>query len=114
AVHPWEKARNTMASATNQVVWCWATMWYGADSATGTLPETPRTRAHPSIAKTIAMNPYVGIANTVPDSLTPRRFMRPRTATRPMHIGTAYGPRDGNAETMFATPAATDTATVST
>ncbi len=60
------------------------------------------------------MNPYVGIANTVPDSLTPRRFTNVRTAIIPTDTPTACGASSGTAETMFATPAATETATVST
>ena len=93
---------------------CCAVMRYPADSATGVCPLNARSTAQPSIANTMAMNPYVGIANTVPDSLTPRRFTMPSTATMPMHSGTAYGPSTGNADTMFATPAATETATVNT
>ena len=66
------------------------------------------------MTNTTTMNPYVGTANTIPDSRTPRRFMTASSATKPTAIGTACGARPGNADTMLATPAATDTATVST
>jgi hypothetical protein len=64
--------------------------------------------------KITAMKPYVGMAKTVPDSLTPRRFMRASTAMNSTHISTEYGRRLRKAEVIASTPAATDTATVST
>ena len=59
---------------------------------------------------------YVGMANAVPDSRTPRRFTaassddRDRRAISTLVTGAATG----TAETMLSTPAETDTATVST
>ena len=50
----------------------------------------------------------------VPDSRVPRRFMIASSATSDTDSATACGARAGTAETMFATPAATETATVST
>ena len=67
-----------------------------------------------SIAKTQTTKPYVGIANTLPDSLIPRRLISASTATSPRDRLTAWGASEGTAETMLATPAATDTATVRT
>ena len=55
-----------------------------------------------------------GSRRRVPDSLTPRRFISASTAPAPGDSATACGASDGTAETMLATPAATDTATVST
>ena len=60
------------------------------------------------------MNPYVGNAKTVPDSLTPRRFIRASTATNASEMATACGRSTRNAEVIASTPAATDTATVRT
>jgi hypothetical protein len=62
----------------------------------------------------LTTKPYVGIANTVPDSRTPRRFTSASSAVSPIEMPTACGVSTGNADTMFATPATTDTATVST
>jgi hypothetical protein len=56
----------------------------------------------------------VGIAKNLPDSFSPRRFIIASNETSPTARITTCGARDGTAETMFATPAATDTATVST
>ena len=67
-----------------------------------------------SSSSTTVTNPYVGIANARPDSLTPRRFISASRVTRAMFSGTVAGAIRGNADTMFATPAATETATVST
>jgi hypothetical protein len=68
----------------------------------------------PSITNTQATKPYVGTAKTVPDSLTPRRFISATRTTNPSANPTVCGASCGTADTMFATPAATDTATVST
>jgi hypothetical protein len=77
-------------------------------------PERIRATPRPIIANTDTTKPYVGIANAVPDSFTPRRFARVSIVTMPRDSPTACGASTGNADTMFATPAATDTATVST
>lgn len=73
-----------------------------------------RTAPQISMANTVAMKPYVGRAKTVPDSLIPRRFITVRIATAPSETCTACGESAGNADTTLATPAATETATVST
>jgi hypothetical protein len=62
----------------------------------------------------IARNAYVGTAKSAPAWRTPRRFpasSRPMTATP---IGTVSGASAGTADVIAATPAAIDTATVST
>ena len=49
-----------------------------------------------------------------PDSRMPRRLPSIRRTTMPMAITTRYPNRDGAMEVMAATPADTETATVST
>jgi hypothetical protein len=114
AVHPDAKARSTSPTSSSPVTWCSASIPMGADSATGVSPTKVRVRPTPIMVRTHSTKPYVGIANTVPDSLVPRRFIRARPTTRATAIVTACGARLGTAETMFETPAATETATVST
>ena len=53
------------------------------------------------------------MANAVPDSRTPRRFISAMTATTSTAISVTCASRAGNAEARLATPADTDTATVS-
>ncbi len=60
------------------------------------------------------MKPYVGTAKRRPDSRTPRRFASVRRATQASESGRRYGPSEGTAEVIAKTPAATETATVST
>ena len=54
------------------------------------------------------------MAKARPDSLTPRRFMTVSTATKPSESATAWGASSGTALVIAATPATTETATVST
>ena len=56
----------------------------------------------------------MGTANAFPDSLTPRRFMTVSSTTKPTDMETACRDRSGTADVIAATPATTDTATVST
>ena len=58
--------------------------------------------------------PYVGIAKARPDSLIPRRLTVVRRTTHAIESATACGASDGTALVTAATPATTDTATVST
>ena len=67
-----------------------------------------------SITNTQTTKPYVGTANARPDSLTPRRLTSASTPTKPSERATAWGASDGTALVIAATPATTDTATVST
>ena len=53
------------------------------------------------------------MANSVLDSFTPRRLARVSRMTSPTAISTLQSLITGNAEEMAATPAATDTETVS-
>jgi hypothetical protein len=55
----------------------------------------------------------VGIANAVPDSRTPRRFISAIAATTSTASSVTCESRTGNAEARLATPALTETATVS-
>jgi hypothetical protein len=61
-----------------------------------------------------ATNAYVGTANAMPDSRTPRRFTAVSRAMNSSESSTLCGARLGTAEASASTPAATDTATVST
>ncbi len=60
------------------------------------------------------MNRYVGAANALPDSRTPRRLAAASSATRPTPICTRYSLSSGKAEMMLSVPAETETATVMT
>ena len=63
--------------------------------------------------QTVPMNTYVGTAKAVPDSRTPRRFMTAITATIATAITATCALSAGNADARLATPADTETATVS-
>ena len=54
------------------------------------------------------------MANARPDSLTPRRFTDVSSTTKASESATACGASAGTALVIAATPATTDTATVST
>jgi hypothetical protein len=58
------------------------------------------------------MNRYVGAANALPDSRTPRRFMSVSITTRATLSSTVHGTSAGKADVKLATPEVTDTATV--
>jgi hypothetical protein len=60
------------------------------------------------------MNAYVGNANKVPDSRTPRRFASVTSRTNPSESSSLYGESAGSAEVIANTPATTDTETVRT
>jgi hypothetical protein len=77
-------------------------------------PNTACSIPEAIIRKIPNMNAYVGIANAVPDSRTPRRFIRVSTTTSTTARATLCGASAVTAEVRFATPAETDTATVST
>ena len=53
------------------------------------------------------------MANAVPDSRTPRRFISAMTATTSTAMSVTRESRTGKADARLATPAETDTATVS-
>ena len=61
-----------------------------------------------------ATNAYVGSAKAIPDSRTPRRLTTVSRTTNARHSPTVCGASAGAAEVSASTPAATDTATVST
>jgi hypothetical protein len=52
------------------------------------------------------------MANTLPDSFTPRKFISMTNTTSTTAIPTRYASRAGKAETICATPEEMDTATV--
>ena len=55
----------------------------------------------------------MGIANAVPDSRTPRKLISAMVATRTTAMSVTRESSTGKAEARLATPADTDTATVS-
>ncbi len=60
------------------------------------------------------MNAYVGTANRVPDSRTPRRLASVTSRTNPSASSILNGARLGIAEVMANTPATIETDTVKT
>src|SRR6476660_640642 len=68
----------------------------------------------PISAKIDATNVYVGSANTRPASLTPRRLAIEIRTTKRRESDSTWLLSDGTADVSASTPAATETATVST
>lgn len=64
------------------------------------MPSTPSTKA------------YVGIANSEPDSLTPRRFIAVSSTMAPTANSTLWVATNGMTEPMLAAAEEIDTATV--
>ena len=84
AVHPDENARSASATTSSPLTW-----WAGVIAVAGGLrhrrvagDRLPGADARSSAAR-CAMNPYVGTANSRPDSRTPRRFITASSATKP-------------------------------
>jgi hypothetical protein len=83
--------------------------------ATGTWPNAVRTRPVPMSASMDSRNTYVGMANTVPLSRTPRRFTTITSRISIAETGTTRcSTAPGKADAIAATPAATLTETVRT
>jgi len=64
------------------------------------------------VARIAATNPYVGIANSVPDSREPRRFAIVTSQTNPIDRSTLWSLATGNADPIAKTPATIETTTV--
>ena len=109
AVAPDENAR----SRTNRLSACTTGSSRSADAATGQ-PPTHRSAPTTIVTKTVRMKPYVGTANSVPASFTPRRFKIVISRMNEIAISTRSGASDGAAETTATVPAVTLTATVRT
>ena len=109
AVAPDANAR----SRTNRLSACTTGSSRSAEAATGH-PPMQRTAPTASVRKTMITNPYVGTANSVPASFTPRRFRTVISRMNEIATSTRYGSIDGAAETTATVPAVTLTATVST
>ena len=114
AVHPDENARSTRNTLASPPKADSALIPKPALSAGAIEPVPAWKRATRTSAPTMAMNAYVGSAKAVPDSRTPRRFIRASTATTHTEIATLWLDRLVAADVMLATPALTDTATVRT
>ena len=67
-----------------------------------------------AVVSTAAMNRYVGMANSRPDSLTPRRFSSMSTTTIDSANAASCPRSAGIATAAYCAPEETDTATVST
>src|SRR5262249_50129024 len=80
--------------------------------ACGHVPTAHFETPVPIIAKNATMNAYVGTANRIPDSRTPRRFASVRMRTNSSASATLCDASDGAADASATTPAVTDTATV--
>ena len=83
------------------------------EAACGQVPSKHCTKPVIRVTNTVTTKAYVGRANSVLDSLTPRRLARVSRVTRA--DGDHHPPRrrPGNADVMAATPADTETETVS-
>jgi hypothetical protein len=117
AVQPEENARSAKNSSANPArLVCPGSGSIAQDalSACGVSPNRIRITPVTMSTSTPAVNAYVGTANAVPDSRSPRRLAAASSATRPSESPTRAGLRSGNAEITLSTPADTDTATVST
>ncbi|CAM5373492.1 hypothetical protein SGRIM128S_07103 [Streptomyces griseomycini] len=66
------------------------------------------------MVKTPATKTYVGTAKSVPDSLTPRRFISVSSTITPIAQATLCSTTNGIAEPRFSMPEEIDTATVRT
>ena len=76
-------------------------------------PVTALTAPIPISSTMLATKKYVGTAKTLPASRTPRRLAKAITSTRKIAMAVVPGARPGKTEVRAATPAATETATVS-
>ena len=108
AVQPEENARRTRNHTSGSVA---AT---GGGAAGGSEPVSSRQAPTTISSRKLAMKTYVGTAKMRPDSRTPRMLARAMAATHTIPIATLCVDHSGTAEVIAATPAATDTATVST
>ena len=77
-------------------------------------PVANRTAPITSIVRIVAMNTYVGTEKNRPDSRTPRRLPNAMRTMKKTAISTRHAAVDGISATTAATPAETETATVST
>src|SRR5436309_1184624 len=112
AVEPEEKARRMTNSPMGP-----ATLASSAAGAIGSADgQPPRHRKSPTpIIVTIdAMKAYVGNANSVPDSRTPRRLARVISRTNPIESSMRNGRSSVTADVKANTPATTETETVRT
>ena len=89
-------------------------MSYPALSAVRSWPSASRTAAVSSRTRIDSAKTYVGTANARPDSCVPRGFTAVSRPTKARLNETAWAARPGTAEVIAATPATTDTETVST
>ena len=113
AVVPEEKARATMNSRARPAKVSSGTISQSALGACSSSPCAIRHSAYPTMPKMPSMNPYVGMANRVPLSRTPRRFITVSRVISPIDIATACSSTAAYAEPRLSTAAEIETATVS-
>ena len=108
AVAPDENAFSNTKSPTAPAVE--AASWIGSTS-TSTAGHPPRHWPRPSTSNATidSTKPYVGIANSMPDSFEPRRFARVTKATKKTHSTTACSLATGSADPIANTPATIET-----
>jgi hypothetical protein len=87
-------------------------VWIGSTASVAGQPPTHLTRPTLIIVTIETTNPYVGIANSTPDSRAPRRFMTVTNHTKKMDRMTRWSFASGNAEPIANTPATIETMTV--
>ena len=88
AAHPHENVRNSKKISAAELRLSPSISGRISNDAVGALSSSPRMsirmKPYATNAKTPIMNPYVGIANAVPDSPTPRRFINVRDRRSPL------------------------------
>ncbi len=82
--------------------------------ASGRSPNSSRPNPHSAMPRIVTMKTYVGSANAVPDSRTPRRFIVVRNSTAITAAAAWWPSRAGIAEAAYCAADEIDTATVST
>ncbi len=114
AAQPEEKVRNSRKMNAKLVRWLFsAEMTRPALGARSSWPRTKmRNRPVRIIPTMTTMNAYVGMANAVPDSRSPRRLTAVSRTTAPTAKMILFSATNGTTEPRLFTPAETDTATV--
>jgi hypothetical protein len=115
AAHPEENVRSSRKANARPVNSRSAAIVRAALGAVRSSPSTKmRTSPVSSMPTMTIRKPYVGMANAVPDSRSPRRFIAVSTATAVTATPTLCSATYGSTAPRLATPEETDTATVST
>ncbi len=116
AAQPEEKARSSRKTRAKPArPWCSGLIVYSEVGACMVSPRTsPRKAPQMIMMNTPATKRYVGMAKSLPDSLTPRRFISVSSTMAATAQAVLCSTTKGMAEPRFSTPEAMDTATVRT